>query len=97
MGLDKLGDGEERCLDQHPQEAPDLEQPQGHGDEVLVEEGGGQEHDEGGRGAGGAGGDQRLVQVPYTPSSGIKRNDSGREDLCGLDTCELGGSKVSRI
>ena len=95
-GLDKLGDGEERCLDQHPQEAPDLEQPQGHGDEVLVEEGGGEEHDEGGRGAGGAGGDQGLVQVPYTPSSGINRNYSEREGL-SIDTCELGGSKVSRI
>ena len=51
--LDKLGDGEERGLDQHPEEAPDLEQPQRDGDEVLVEEGGGQEHDEGRRGAGG--------------------------------------------
>lgn len=65
--LDKLCDGEKRGLDQHSEEAPDLEQPQRDGDEVLVEEGGGQEHDECGRGAGGPGGDQRLVQVPHTP------------------------------
>ena len=37
--LNKLSDGEEGRLDQHPEEAPDLEEPQGNGDEILVEEG----------------------------------------------------------
>ena len=37
--LNKLSDGEEGRLDQHPEEAPDLEEPQGDGDEILMEEG----------------------------------------------------------
>jgi hypothetical protein len=62
-----LGEWEERRLHHHAEEGPGLEDPEGDGDEVLVEEGGGEEDDQHGGGLCHSRLQQRLVQVPHAP------------------------------